>query len=327
MSETAERSEQCERCGFDAAAYTRQDLVGTLRPLGPIWRAMIDGVDEALLRTPPEPHRPSVRQEVAYVQDFMATTSRLIQDALPSSASGRSGADNRGDRREPDTMCAALDEFEGHVVELWDISRQLDSGDWVRVGRRVPRAGNVERLVANAVHQGTHHIRDSGRTLHTLGAGAPNQRGTLVQISSSSGGVPKTPLLMAEVDAGGVVGDRQAERRHHGRPFQALSLWSDEVIAALQDEGHSVYPGAAGENLTVRGIDWTTIRPGVRLRIGEVLAEISAFATPCVKNAQWFSDRDFRRIDHDVSPGLARAYAWVLAGGSIKPGDDVIIEP
>jgi len=77
----------------------------------------------------------------------------------------------------------------------------------------------------------------------------------------------------------------------------------------------------------VSGVDWSTIRPGVRVQVGGALAEISAFATPCAKNAQWFSDRDFRRIDHNRHPGWSRAYAWVLDGGDVAPGDTVIVEP
>ena len=41
-------------------------------------------------------------------------------------------------------------------------------------------------------------------------------------------------------------------------------------------------------------------------------AEISSHATPCAKNAGWFGDRQFRRIDHDEHPGWSRLYATVL---------------
>ena len=47
------------------------------------------------------------------------------------------------------------------------------------------------------------------------------------------------------------------------------------------------------------------------LAVGSVRLQISAFATPCAKNAQWFSDGQFRRIDHNVAPGRSRAYALV----------------
>jgi MOSC domain-containing protein YiiM len=182
-------------------------------------------------------------------------------------------------------------------------------------------------VLRHAVHDLTHHLQDAGRGLHAIGAGAPVQEGTVAHLAASDGGVPKLPVDEVEVGRRGLVGDRQADRRNHGRPLQALCLWSTEVIAALQAEGHPIGPGLAGENITVEGIDWTTIRTGVQLRIGQVLCEISAFSTPCAKNAQWFADREFRRMDHDLHPGWSRAYAWVREPGTIRRGDRVVVEP
>ncbi|MND08457.1 hypothetical protein D3C83_310620 [compost metagenome] len=65
----------------------------------------------------------------------------------------------------------------------------------------------------------------------------------------------------------------------------------------------------------------------MQLLVGDVLAEISAYATPCSKNAPWFTDRYFNRMDHDRHPGWSRAYAWVREPGTIRTGDPVIVEP
>lgn len=178
----------------------------------------------------------------------------------------------------------------------------------------------------STVHDAIHALRDLGRTLHEAGAGAPSQEGTVAQLNTSNGGVPKTPVLAADVGPRGLLGDRQDNRKHHGRPFQALCLWSSEVIAALAGEGHPIQPGAAGENITITGIDWSTLRPGVRLLIGEVTCEISAWAVPCRKNDRWFTGPS-DRIHHDLHPGWARAYAWVLETGMIATGDTVFVEP
>jgi MOSC domain-containing protein YiiM len=198
----------------------------------------------------------------------------------------------------------------------------------VEIGESAPeRFGDAAWILRHAVHDLTHHLSDAGRGLHRLGAGAPTQLGTVAQLARSGGGVPKAPVAEVEVGHRGVLGDRQADRRNHGRPFQALCLWSTEVIDALRAEGHPIRPGAAGENVTVQGIDWTTVRTGVRLRIGEVLCEVSVFALPCAKNAKWFADRDFRRMLHERHPGWSRAYAWVLEPGTIREGDAVEVEP
>jgi len=171
-----------------------------------------------------------------------------------------------------------------------------------------------------AVHATEHALSDAGRALVATGAIAA-QTGTVAGLFVSGGGVPKSPVDEAVVGRRGVAGDRQAARQHHGRVFQALCVWSAEVVEALAEAGHPIGPGAAGENVSVRGLDWRRVRVGAPLRIGSVVAQVSAFATPCAKNARWFADRDFSRIDHDRHPGWARAYATVLGDGRIRPGD------
>lgn len=176
------------------------------------------------------------------------------------------------------------------------------------------------------VHRAIHGLHDLGRELHDAGAGVASQRGTVAHLSISDGGVPKSAVYSVDVGLGGVLGDRQAVRKHHGRPFQALSLWSAEVIGALQAEGHPVDPGATGENVTVAGIEWPALRPAARLLVGEVLCEISVWALPCRKIDRFFTGRS-ARIDHDRNPGWSRAYAWVLEPGTIAVGDEVLVEP
>lgn len=162
--------------------------------------------------------------------------------------------------------------------------------------------------------------------LRAAGQLPPTARGRVVQVATSSGGVPKHPAAFLDVDHAGAHGDRQRARQHHGSPFQALCIWSEEVIESFRAAGHPVYPGAAGENVTVSGLDWTTVRPGVRLRLGGVLGEVSSYSIPCAKNAAWFLDRDFQVMHHDRGP-VSRLYLTVLDPGRIEPGDEVVLEP
>ncbi|MBI5672635.1 MAG: methyltransferase domain-containing protein [Nitrospirae bacterium] len=98
------------------------------------------------------------------------------------------------------------------------------------------------------------------------------------QISVSDGGVPKLPVLEATVSDKGVDGDRQRNLKFHGGPDRAVCLYSLELIMRLQDEGHPIDPGSSGENLTVSGLDWDQVRPGVRLTIGpEVQLEVTSY--------------------------------------------------
>ncbi len=181
-----------------------------------------------------------------------------------------------------------------------------------------------EGLHPLVVHDAMHLLHEAGRLRH---AGTAPQSGTVVQVNRSAGGVPKQAVARVAVSRRGVEGDRQDDRHHHGRPWQAVCLWSAEVIEGLQAEGHPIGFGSAGENLTVRGLDWATLSPGVRLQAGTALLQVTSYAVPCAKNAQWFSDRGFRRMLHQVRPGQSRLYASVVAEGVVGVGDDVTVEP
>ena len=166
-------------------------------------------------------------------------------------------------------------------------------------------------------------MREAGRT--AVAVDPPSDRaGRVVRVASSGGGVPKPERPEVVVGWDGVSGDAQADRDNHGRPWQALCLWSAEVVEALAAEGHPIGPGACGENVLVEGIEWAEVRPGVRLHLGpDVVAEVSGETSPCHQIAAAFVGGRFDRIDHARHPGWARAYAWVEHPGVVRPGDAV----
>jgi MOSC domain-containing protein YiiM len=146
------------------------------------------------------------------------------------------------------------------------------------------------------------------------------------QINVSDGGVPKRPVLEAVITQAGVEGDRQQNLKFHGGPDRALCLYSLELIERLQDEGHSIDAGTAGENLTISGLEWEKLKPGDQLQIGpEVQIEIMNYTIPCEKIAQWFRNRDYKRVSQKLNPGWSRLYAKVLREGLVRPGDAVTI--
>lgn len=187
--------------------------------------------------------------------------------------------------------------------------------------------GQPETQLEDAVEESLSLLSAAGRTVARLGLGAPRMTGSVAGVHVSDGGVPKRAIPSAEVGPRGLAGDRQAARRHHGRVWQALCLWSDEVIDALRAEGHPIARGRAGENITVAGVDWRVVRSGTRIRLGDVLAEITLPALPCEKNAQWFLGGDFMHMHHERHPGRNRWYAAVLESGVVRVGDPVVVEP
>lgn len=199
-----------------------------------------------------------------------------------------------------------------------------DLPDLAAVARSEAAGGRVS---GPTLHRFQHQLHASARARHRAGDGVTTTTGRVARLHIGAGGVPKGPVDAFSVTWSGPVGDRQRTRRHHGRPFQALCLWSLDVIKSLQAEGHPVGPGSAGENVTVAGVDWVALRPGVILTVGSVRAEISSYAIPCSQNRAWFADGDFNRILDDRHPGSSRLYATVLHPGRVEIGDSVVIEP
>jgi MOSC domain-containing protein YiiM len=128
--------------------------------------------------------------------------------------------------------------------------------------------------------------------------------GRIYQLNCSDGGVPKLAVREAFLTPNGLEGDRQRDLRVHGGPDRALCLYALERILALQAEGHPIYPGSIGENLTIVGLDWQRLEPGARLAIGdEVIIEISKYAGPCKNIRGSFSDGDFNRVSQKLHTG------------------------
>ena len=171
-----------------------------------------------------------------------------------------------------------------------------------------------------------HALRDMWAPLAALADGTRNGDQSATAVVSglflSDGGVPKTAVDSVEIGYRGVLGDRQASRAHHGRPWQALCLWSSDVVADFAKSGHPIRPGSAGENVSIRGLDWSQARPGVRLQVGTVRATLTAYAIPCHHNARWFTDGDYEHMSHERSDH-SRLYARVDSPGRISVGDSV----
>lgn len=148
--------------------------------------------------------------------------------------------------------------------------------------------------------------------------------GRIFQLNTSAGGVPKLAVAEGLVNELGLAGDEHRFPDIHGGPDRALCLFSLERILELQAEGEPIFPGAVGENVTISGLDWAQLVPGVQLSLGdEVLLEVTSYTTPCNTISAYFVDGKFQRISQKVNPGWSRVYARVLKGGHLKVGQPV----
>lgn len=136
----------------------------------------------------------------------------------------------------------------------------------------------------------------------------------------ASKGLPKKSIPTAVIGWKGVDGDVQTARAHHGRPWQALCIWSTDAIDALRAQGHPIAAGYAGENITVAGIPAGAFRPGAHFRIGKVRGFLTAYAIPCSQNNDWFLNKNFMAMSHERGD-YSRLYAMVTTCGDISVGD------
>ena len=147
----------------------------------------------------------------------------------------------------------------------------------------------------------------------------------VLQVNTSPGGVPKRAVPEAFVGREGLSGDAVNHPKVHGGPERAVCLFSLELIRALQAEGHPIFPGAVGENLTVAGLDWPGLEVGAVLDVGEARLQLTQRVEPCNTIAGAFASGAFKRIKPDRVPDQTRWYARVLREGTVRPGDPVCV--
>jgi MOSC domain-containing protein YiiM len=161
----------------------------------------------------------------------------------------------------------------------------------------------------------------------------PVWQGTVLHVNVSNGGLPKFPIWRGEVTPLGITSDRHAHPNIHGGPDKALLLITAEGVDELREAGHPVFYGALGENVTTRGLDRRSVRIGQRYHIGDVIAQITKVRAPC-ESLNVYGDGIQKAVyDAEVkagnpaSPrwGLSGFYASVVRGGTIRPGDAVVL--
>jgi MOSC domain-containing protein YiiM len=150
--------------------------------------------------------------------------------------------------------------------------------------------------------------------------------GRIVQLSlkpkdGRSRGLPKRPVLELVITPDGVEGDFNRWRTEEagGDPDQAVLLLTEETLVDLRAGGWPVQAGDVGENLTVAGLPADALRPGVRVRLGEVVLEVSKACDPCTILFR------LPYVGIERGPAFLRAiagrrgwFARVLHGGTVR---------
>jgi len=125
------------------------------------------------------------------------------------------------------------------------------------------------------------------------------------------------------IEAEGLVGDRQADRRHHGGAEKALHHYPREHYEAWRAEfpelaGEFVAP-AFGENISTLGLTEESVCVGDVFALGGARLQASQGRQPCLTLNFRFGRRDMaRRTQESMRCGW---YYRVLETGEVRPGE------
>ncbi len=139
-------------------------------------------------------------------------------------------------------------------------------------------------------------------------------------------GIFKHPVSgPVQVTSEGIPGDFIGDTKNHGGPDQAIYIYGWADYEWWQNElGQEMQPGLFGENLTIEELECAHFDIGDRLRIGEVILEVTAPRIPCGTLAGRMNlppfAKQFRLAER---PGL---YCRVLREGSLQAGGPVSVE-
>ncbi|MDP2914276.1 MAG: MOSC domain-containing protein [Candidatus Aminicenantes bacterium] len=129
-------------------------------------------------------------------------------------------------------------------------------------------------------------------------------------LSDRKGGPKRAVDEVRLIEDAGVEGDA-----HAGSGHRQVSFLAGEAVDTLRAEGLELEPGAFGENVLTRGMDWTRSKVGGRIRIGGTLLEITQLGkechTPCAI---------YRAAGRCIMPDFG-IFAKVIKGGIIHAGD------
>ena len=161
------------------------------------------------------------------------------------------------------------------------------------------------------------------RPIPALLVGTPEPFGPGRRTSAIRKTLVEGPIAIGK---GGLQGDAQADKKHHGGPHQAVhhyafehyERWRAEYPAAAEELAE---PGFFGENISTRGMTEETVCIGDRYRIGTAVLEVSQGREPCWKLAFRIGDPEFARRVQEV--GATGWFYRVLEAGSASPGDPI----
>lgn len=132
---------------------------------------------------------------------------------------------------------------------------------------------------------------------------------------STARGTQKRPVGSAEFVADwGIRGDA-----HGGHWHRQVSLLSADRIDAFRARGAQVENGAFGENLVVRGFDFSALPVGTLFKSGDVLLELTQIGKECHQHCAIY-----QAVGDCIMPREG-VFARVIRGGIVRTGDELVL--
>ena len=137
--------------------------------------------------------------------------------------------------------------------------------------------------------------------------------------------------VQGDAHSGETVKHRSRVKRDPSQPnLRQVHLIHAELHDELQAAGFAVSAGQMGENVTTRGIDLLKLPAGTRLRLGKTaVVEVTGLRNPCYQLdglQPGLMAATLGRNEHGALIRKAGVMAIVLAGGEVRPGDQIIVE-
>ena len=167
--------------------------------------------------------------------------------------------------------------------------------------------------------------------------------GRVVAVCAARGhNFSKPPLLSIRLVPGlGVEGDAHSgakvkhlylARKNPDAPnLRQVHLIHRELFDEVGAQGFDVNAGDLGENITTEGIDLLGLSPGTKLHLGDAaIVEVTGLRNPCSQIDTFRKGLLKATLYKDPTGGLVRKtgiMSIVLAGGDVRPGDTIRIEP
>ena len=165
----------CPECGLDYDTISPADAKVAIASMprryrGALAAAIEDESEDGLIRRRPDPQTWSGLEYAAHVADlyelFTSVITRMNQQDHPTISdfwdSDERAAAERYNEQDP---AAVLDRLDAAATSLVRALDRVDSGSWGRTATFAWGERDILTMTRNAVHEGSHHLRDVERVL------------------------------------------------------------------------------------------------------------------------------------------------------------------